>query len=51
VLEETERLNSVRLEAAESYLEKISSECKEMKTSRASCVKVVCKILFASSRL
>jgi len=42
VLEETEKVNKMRLEAAESCLEKISNECKEMKTNRANCVKMVC---------
>jgi len=41
VLEETERVSKVRLEAAESCLEKISHECKEMKTNRANCLKMV----------
>jgi len=41
VLEETERVSKVRLEAAESCLERISNECKDMKTNRANCFKMV----------
>jgi len=42
VLEETDRVGKVRLEAAESCLDKIGNECKLMKTDRASCFKMVC---------
>jgi len=41
VLKETEKVGKMRLEIAESCLEKIANECKEMKTSRANCVKMV----------
>lgn len=41
VLEETERVSKMRLETAESCLEKISNECKEMKANRANCFKMV----------
>ena len=42
MLEETDRVGKVRLEAAESCLDKIGNECKLMKTDRASCFKMVC---------
>lgn len=47
-MEETERVGKIRLEAAEC-LEKILNECKQMKTDRANCVKMVCskKLFFA----
>ena len=41
VLEETERVSKMRMEAAESCLERISDECKQMKANRANCVKMV----------
>jgi len=42
MLEETEKVSKMRLEAAESCLEKISNECKKMKTNRANYLKMVC---------
>ena len=51
VLEETDRVGKMRLEAAEC-LEKILTECKRMKTDRANCVKMVCsKRLFLAALL
>jgi len=40
-LEETEKVGKTRLKAAEC-LEKILVECKQMKTERANCFKMVC---------